>query len=200
MANPYPFHKIALAPLLPHATEGDLEKSAASGIALGQRDFETFLLQQGLVPLWDKRIEQYTGDLPLSAQFRDSLHRARLQGTGEYLIQLHSLTRVKEILDEAGVTHVVIKGAHTRELYYDTPALRPAVDIDVLIRYEDRIKTIEAFQAKGFEFYGVPENISHEACLVKGKTTIDLHWNILRPGRTRIPMTNTLLEKKGEPR
>jgi hypothetical protein len=119
-----------------------------------------------------------------------------LQGTGEYLIQRHSLARVKEFLDEVGMVHVVTKGAHTRELYYDTPSLRPAVDIDVLVRPEDKIEAIEVFQAQGFEFYGVPENISHEACLVKGKTTIDLHWDILRPGRTRMPMTNNLLEAR----
>ena len=196
MANPYPFHKIALAPLLPHATEDELKKSAASGIALGEDDFGPFLLQQGLAPLWDERIDKCTNPPPFSAEFRSSLHRARLHGTGQYLIQRHSLARVKEILDEAGVIHVVTKGAHTRELYYDTPSLRPAVDIDVLVPPEDKIESIEAFQAQGFEFYGVPENISHEACLVKGKTTIDLHWDILRPGRTRMPMTNTLLEAR----
>jgi hypothetical protein len=192
----YPLHKMALAPLLPHATEKDLKQSAATGIALGESHFEAFLHQQGLAPLWDERIEQCNSELPLSTQTRNSLHQARLMGTGEYLIQRHSLTQVKEILDEAKLPHVVFKGSHTRERYYDTPSLRPAVDIDVLVHVEDKINVIKAFEAKGFEFYGVPANISHEACLTKGKTTIDLHWDIFRPGRTRKPMASTLLETR----
>ena len=197
MPSPYPFHKIALAPLLPNTTEDELEKSATSGIVLGETDFEVFLNQQGLAPLWDERIAQHTGEeLPLSSELRHSLHRARMHATGEYLIQRHSLSRITEIMDRVGITHVVIKGAHTRELYYNTPALRPACDIDVLVRAGDKIEVIKAFQEQGFEFVGVPENISHEVCLVKGKTTIDLHWDILRPGRTRIPMTDTLLETR----
>jgi len=41
-----------------------------------------------------------------------------------------------------------------------------------------------------------PENISHELTLNKGGIYIDLHWDIMRPGRTRIPMTETLLKTR----
>ncbi len=43
-----------------------------------------------------------------------------------------------------------------------------------------------------------PENISHEISLVKGGISIDLHWDIMRPGRTRIPMTEILLKTRKE--
>jgi hypothetical protein len=192
----YPLHKIALAPLLPHATKEDLKQSATAAITLGENKFTAFLHQQGLAPLWDERIEQCNSELPLSTETRNALHQARLMATGEYLIQRHSLTRIKDILDEAKLPHVVFKGSHTRERYYNTPSLRPAVDIDVLVHAEDKINVIEAFQVKGFSFYGVPENISHEASLTKGKTTIDLHWDIFRPGRTRNSIASTLLDTR----
>jgi hypothetical protein len=59
-----------------------------------------------------------------------------------------------------------------------------------------KINAIKAFKQQGFDFYAKSENISHEANLVKGKTSIDLHWDIMRPGRTRIPMTDTLLSTR----
>jgi hypothetical protein len=189
----YTFHRAALAPLLPGATNTDLENACNSAIEPGETSFADFLCYQGLAPLWDECIEHYPGQLSLPAEFTDLLHQARLHATGSYLIQGHNLTRVREILDTAGVTHVVIKGAHTREVYYKTPALRPATDIDVLVRPADKLRAIKAFQAAGFDFLGSPETISHEASLLKGKTSIDLHWDILRPGRTRRNMVERLL-------
>jgi hypothetical protein len=194
--NPYPFHRAALAPVLPGATDADLERSCTTAKTLGEVVFAEFLCQQGLAALWDERIECYPDELPITKDFKDLIHQARLHDTGAYLIQRHSLGRVREILDEAGVVHVVTKGAHTREVYYATPALRPATDIDVLVRPQDKLQAIRAFQAQGFAFYGEPETISHEASLLKGKTSIDLHWDILRPGRTRQNMVDALLNSR----
>jgi len=192
--TPYPFHKIALRPLLPDATPQDLQTSVMAGTSQGEAEFTAFLFQQGLAPLWDECIEQHGNNTP--QKFRDALHQARLHATGGYLIQHNRLREIKNILDEATVPHVVMKGAHTRELYYHTPALRPALDIDVLVSTQNKIAAIKAFRKHGYGFHGVAENISHEASLIQGKTSIDLHWDILRPGRTRCPMANTLLDTR----
>lgn len=194
--DPYQFHRAALIPVLPGATDTDIEHSCLALKTLGEMPFAEFLCRQGLAPLWDERIEQYPGQLPLTPKFTELIHQVRLHDTGAYLIQRHSLGRVREILDEAKVVHLVIKGAHTREAYYATPALRPATDIDVLVCPGDKLLAIKAFQAQGFEFYGEPDTISHEASLLKGKTSIDLHWDILRPGRTRQNMVDTLLDSR----
>ena len=192
-ATRYRFHRTALAPVIPGATKADMELASAAVAELGQTPFAEFLCYQGLAPLWDECIERHPGQFSLPAEFTDLLHQARLQATGSYLIQRHKLARIREILDKAGVIHVVIKGAHTREVYYQTPALRHAIDIDVLVRPADKLRAIKAFQAKDFDFVGSPETISHEASLLKGKTSIDLHWDILRPGRTRENMVERLL-------
>jgi hypothetical protein len=195
-STPYRFHRTALTPLLPGATAADMEQACARAVELGESAFADFLNQQGLAPLWDECIEGYPGQLSLTAEFTHLLHQARLHATGHYLIQRHNLARIREILDAEGVIHVVTKGAHTREVYYQIPALRPATDIDVLVRSADKLRAIKAFQAAGFDFVGTPETISHEASLLKGNASIDLHWDILRPGRTRQHMVEGLLSER----
>ena len=194
--NRYSPHRHALAPLLPGAPENALPSSCAYAAATGEDDFTTFLISQGLAPLWGEQIHRFEGSLPLSQQTRDRLHQSHLGTTGIYLLQRHNLQLAGEILNEANIPHAVIKGSHTRELYYDTPALRPAVDIDILVKPGDSLSAIKAFQRQGFEFNALAQNISHECNLVKGKTAIDLHWDIMRPGRTREPMTNALLDNR----
>jgi hypothetical protein len=192
----YPFHRLALAPLLPGATDADLEQSCQRAMALGAEIFAHFLCQQGLAPLWDERLDNHPVRLSLAPGFTGQIHQARLQATATYLLQRHSLARIRDILDSAGVTHVVTKGAHVRELYYPSPALRPATDIDVLIHPRDRVNAIRAFQRQGFAFQGAARNIAQDCSLVQGRTDIDLHWDILRPGRTRQPMVETLLANR----
>ena len=64
----------------------------------------------------------------------------------------------------------------------------------MLISPHNKVKAIKAFKSEGYTFHGSCDNIAQDCSLVKGKTAIDLHWDILRPGRTRKPMVETLLE------
>ncbi|MEM9150760.1 MAG: nucleotidyltransferase family protein [Cyanobacteria bacterium P01_F01_bin.3] len=194
--DPYQFHRTALGPVLPGSTNEDLERSCLTARSFGEIAFARFLSLQGLAPLWDECIANYSSKLPVSDLFIKLIHDDSLHSAGAYLIQRHSLDIVREALDSAGVTHVVLKGAHTREVYYTNPALRPATDIDVLVRPEEKLAAIQALQTEGFCFRGNPATISHEASLLKGYTSIDLHWDILRPGRTRQPMTGILLDTR----
>jgi hypothetical protein len=189
----YQFHRDALAPLLHDADTSEFETACAAAQELDEGQFVEFILQQGLGPLWDAQLDNYESELPFSTTVKTKLHNSRMIATGHYLIQRNSLTHIKTILDDAGVDHVVTKGCHTREVYYKTPALRPAQDIDLLISPHNNIKAIKAFQAHGFSFYGSTDNIAQDCSLIKGNTAIDLHWDILRPGRTRLPMVEPLL-------
>ncbi|MEP0202515.1 MAG: nucleotidyltransferase family protein [Halioglobus sp.] len=189
----YQFHRAALAPLLHEPKTSEFEAACTAAMELDEYQFTDFILQQGLGPLWDAQLENRGGDAPFSAVVKTKLHNSRLNAAGQYLIQRNSLTHIKSILDGAGVDHVVTKGCHTREVYYKNPSLRPAQDIDILISPLNNIKAIKAFQAQGFAFHGSTENIAQDCSLVKGRTDIDLHWDILRPGRTRVPMVESLL-------
>jgi hypothetical protein len=192
----YLLHRAALAPLLPGATGRELEQAIDRALSVGEMPFAQFLCEQALAPLWNERLEHQGQAARLSQEFCSALHHNRLRVTGDYLLHRHNLARIKEILEAAGIAHMVFKGSHTRELYYDTPALRPARDIDVLVKPGDRLEAIRAFQAHGFSFHGMTATISHECSLYKGRAFIDLHWDIMRPGRTREPMVDQLIESR----
>ncbi|RLA45916.1 MAG: hypothetical protein DRQ97_08825 [Gammaproteobacteria bacterium] len=194
--NSYQLHRVALAPLLPNTGEADIAKACKAVASFGEQPFLDFLLQQGLGPMWSKVLEGSDDAHPLTKAFKDTLHQARMDTTGTYLIHRHKLTQIKAILAEANISHVVYKGADTRERLYTEPALRPAVDIDILVPEQQKVAAIKAFKQRGFDLYTSADIISHEANLVMGKTSIDLHWDILRPGRTRLSMVNALLESR----
>jgi hypothetical protein len=154
------------------------------------------LLEQGLAPMWDRMLEQQGTTLNCSTELQESLHAARLRGAATYLLQRHGLDLVKNTLDKGSIVHAVIKGADIRERIYEEPGLRVATDIDVLVTDAEKIQAIRLLQAEGFEFCGDAANISHEATLTRGQLSIDLHWDILRPGRTRVPVVEKFLDER----
>lgn len=189
----YRLHRLALLPLLPDATQDDIGRACDQLTTIDEGSFSAFVEQQGLAPMWDVMLEQNAAKQQVSEKFREVLRHSRRHATASYLIQRNKLKLIKEILEGAKITHAVYKGTDTRERLYPEPALRSAADIDVLVSEHKKIPAIRAFEQRGFEFSTSENNISHEASLYKGLTSIDLHWDILRPGRTRIPMTDSLV-------
>jgi len=62
---------------------------------------------------------------------------------------------------------------------------------------QGRAKTRCRFSLKaGFIAHHNVENISHETSLVKKNVCIDLHWHLLRPGRTRVNLNNYLFDHR----
>ena len=164
--------------------------------AITEDIFSDFLVQQGLAGMWDKKLREPGVTSTVSKEFKSRIHQVRLENTGTYLIHRDRLTLIREILEDANIPHAVYKGAHTREQLYEEPALRTAADIDVLVPDEKKMAVIKAFRKRDFSLYPLAETISHEVSLVKGKTSVDLHWDILRPGRTRVPMAESLLDTR----
>jgi len=164
--------------------------------AIDEHEFLVFIIQQGLASMWGAMLQTRTETHPFTGKFLDRLHQQRLINTGRYLLQRHSITRIKTILDAAKIPHVVYKGASIRERLYADPALRPAADIDVLVSGKHKQQTIQAFTLQGYELHASADIVSHEVSLKKGNASIDLHWDILRPGRTRIPIADTLLNSR----
>lgn len=187
-------HRVALSPLLESSNLHVLSTACCEVENLGEQDFAAFLIQQGLAPMWSKMLTESSYKNTLSEQFISALHQSRIHAAGSYLIHRHSLAKINETLEHAAVPYVVYKGAHSREYLYTEPALRPAIDIDILVPENAKVDAIKALLGKGYSLVPQAKNISHEITLTKGATSIDLHWDILRPGRTRIPMTQQLLE------
>ncbi|MCH8157295.1 MAG: nucleotidyltransferase family protein, partial [Nitrospinae bacterium] len=149
--------------------------------------FFEFLEFQGLASMWHQVLSRTTA-VQVSNRFLASLQQTRCLETAHYMLQTQALKTIKKLLGQACIDYVIIKGCHVRELIYEQPAVRPAGDIDVLISLHNKVQAIQAFIDAGYQLTANPETISHAVSLTKGSLCIDLHWDILRPGRTRIPL------------
>jgi hypothetical protein len=159
-------------------------------------EFVQVLIDSGLASLWHHRSTPLERLERVPPDVMARLRRQRFSDSALYAVQKPCLTQVDTVFTQAGIAYAVIKGAHVRELVYDDPALRPASDIDVLVAPADRVVAAQALIGGGFVMDADPENISHEATFSRGPAHIDLHWDILRPGRTRIGMTAPMLARR----
>ncbi|KJS08362.1 MAG: hypothetical protein VR73_05965 [Gammaproteobacteria bacterium BRH_c0] len=192
----YGIHRIAL---LPFTTVEQAVWLADIRLWLKENDEQsliTFLIQQGLAPLWHRLIQHSDAGPIFSDQRIESLRLAAVHAAQIYLIQKHSLSTVNETLEGHGIDYVIFKGAHLREILYDQPLCRTALDIDLLVSPEKKHEAIAALIKKGYTLHASATSISHEATLVKDQVSIDIHWDILRPGRTRQPMTPVILAER----
>ncbi len=187
---------MALRWLLPRAVDDKLERVVQQLSREQWRELTGILVSQGLAAFWHKRLveTEIAGRAP--ADFLRLLHRFRFDSVGLYLLQQQGMGQLKKEFDQAGISHLLFKGCHIRERVYDDPALRPASDLDVLVCRAQRRQAIELLLSLGYCLYPKIENISHEVTLGKGRLYIDLHWDLLRPGRTREPLAEEFLQTR----
>jgi hypothetical protein len=150
----------------------------------GGGKFASFIIDHGIAPLWHLQ----TG----RPEFRES----RLAAEAEFLVQEHTLRRVDEVFEAAGIEYAVIKGAANRLLLYENPAIRACHDVDLLVSPQDKVRAAQVLLAGGFEACRIPRSISRALVLSNRDTDIDLHWGILREGRERLGQTARLLERR----
>jgi hypothetical protein len=121
------------------------------------------------------------------------LDRRRLSVAANVIRQEHLLGEASALLDEHGMAHVVLKGALVRQILYAKPHLRPSVDVDLLIAPTDAPRVVRLLQQHGFALHQAPHWDTHEASLSRHGVDLDLHWNLLRPGRMRHDIAAELL-------
>jgi hypothetical protein len=139
-------------------------------------------------PKW---LVQQHGLAPLAARaglgiFREDLVRA----TVEWSRIAAELPEVVQALREAGVRSAPIKGVAYAKRLYASPAERPMNDIDLLIRGGDRARAADVLRKLGFERSRVAGVLHHAAPYVRGDQVIDVHWNIIGPGRAHIDLAD----------
>ena len=113
-----------------------------------------------------------------------------------YLMQTHAISEVSAAFEKKGIVFAFFKGAAVREEAYATPSLRSACDVDVLVAPAARFEAIACLESLGFVQQSEVDPSAHEVTLVRGRVDIDLHWDILRPGRTRRPLVDSLLAER----
>ena len=170
-------YRFALLATFPDVSDAEL----AAALEKAGPDFVSFIIDHGLGPLWHER----TG--------RDEFRASRLSAEALYMAQEHTLREADEVLNAAGVEYAVIKGVASRLVLQENPALRACHDIDLLVRLEDRVRTVAALVGAGFKANHDADIISHELVLSKDAVDIDLHWRLLREGRLRDDCTTDML-------
>jgi hypothetical protein len=116
--------------------------------------------------------------------------------TARELPQQRVLPLMHQAFTENDIPYFVAKGAHLRQVYYNPPYLRPAVDIDTFVRGNDRQAAIDALISRGFEARPLNETLSHELKLTLHNGDIDLHWHLFRPGRAQKGLMTWLFEHR----
>lgn len=167
-----------------------------AALSEGGSAFLNFVLSHDLGPLWHHRLQ--SGGLleSLPPASVDALRVARMSAAAAYLPQRMELERIDQQFAVQGIPYLVMKGAHVRECVYPDPALRPAGDIDILVSPRDRQRAARVLLDTSYTVHVESDNISHEATFSHGMVDIDLHWHIMRPGRTRVDMTDGFLARR----
>jgi len=118
----------------------------------------------------------------------------RAQARARYASQRCQLSSVGSLFEQTGIDYAVIKGADVREQFYSDPSIRISTDIDILVSEKQKIPAIKRLLDQGFALHARSKSISHECSLVRDGEMIDLHWNVLRPGRLRTPVVEDWLK------
>lgn len=125
-----------------------------------------------------------------------SLTDRRLAVVGTTLRQEQVLAEASAQLDEAGVDHVVFKGALLRHILYSEPHLRPCMDVDLLVSHRALPNAILALKQRGFAVQRPVQRGGHELILTRQRVHIDLHSAPIRRCRMRRDVTEDLLARR----
>jgi len=134
-----------------------------------------------LVPLLYKKVSNLQADFPL---------KSRMKGVYRYFLfdnqmLMHKSMDVLEALQEAKIDYMLLKGAALIASYYESPALRPMNDLDILIKREDAHRTFELLNAMGWEnpfgriFQQSFQTTYSYALRKPNQIELDLHWNVI---------------------
>jgi hypothetical protein len=181
--------------LLPSDPETD-NRALVEALLRGGAEFVELLLTFDLGALWHARVSSDQGWSSVPEMQRNQLQAARLAAGARYMAQQQAIAEVDRLFEAAGIHYAVMKGALVRERLHADPSVRAAGDIDVLVSPADRREAARLLVGAGFRMHLDLLNVSHEITLQTPAADIDLHWNILRPGRTRSELTAELLSRR----
>jgi hypothetical protein len=100
---------------------------------------------------------------------------------------LNEAARVLEVFKENGIPVIALKGIYLAENIYGNVAMRPMIDIDLLLNTKDLVRAGRLLLSCGYsvsapywEAMGLMDH--HLPCFSRpGIATVELHWNIAHP-------------------
>jgi hypothetical protein len=172
--------RAALLPAFRDSSPADLDRALAEG----GPELEALIRKEQLAPLWHARISA------------PAFAANRVNAAMVYLRQVAAQREIDRVLTDANIEYAVFKGAAIRERIYEDPSVRLCCDIDILVPPAQRTNAARALVDAGYTLRVDPSLASHEVVLNKDFVAIDLHWSLLRPGRTPESMAVEMLARR----
>ncbi len=153
------------------------------------------LAEHGLELLVLDALERQGTLARLGEPFLEALRAARRRAAAQHMLNEWAAEEATRVLDGAGIAHVIWRGLELSRLYAD-PSLRPAADVDLLVAPGSRDAALRALVAAGWTGHVVAKNATHEVALTARGATLDLHWAVFRPGRSRRELAPLVLDSR----
>ncbi|MCC7353731.1 MAG: nucleotidyltransferase family protein [Anaerolineae bacterium] len=142
--------------------------------------------EHGVAPLLFQRLQALSSTVrvPASAMntLRDLYADSMLRG-----MQIHrSLHQLLSMFRRGGIPIIVLKGAHLAQLIYKNVALRPMIDVDILVRKANLPRVHEMLLAMGYNVSGSQAQLEKEHFHYiysppDDGIGVEVHWNIQQP-------------------
>jgi hypothetical protein len=163
-------------------------------VGLSERMFQRFLTiarLHGVLAFTLQNTAALASSFPAPCELAQRCVRAEFVRTA--FIRRHGEMAL-DILRNAGIPAVIVKGVDFADQLYPSPRLRPTRDLDILVPRDSWANAAAALQAAGHIRIGRQPDLENPAhTLGEGywqfpsgsKVTIDLHWNMLNSPRWR---------------
>jgi hypothetical protein len=121
-----------------------------AALEVSEAEFLDYCIEEDLVGLVHRKLRQVEArDCP--PHLKANLERAALAEAAREILRQAELSTVLEALAASEIRPVLFKGAALAYQIYDSPALRPRIDTDLLIRREDEDAVREVAASRGYE-------------------------------------------------
>ena len=154
-------------------------------------------VRHDVAPLLHHRLAAAAPRAPVPPRLVRALREAYLRTAARNMLLRQALSKVLAALRRDAIPVIVLKGAHLMEVVYDTIALRPMSDIDVLVRRSD-VRQAEADLAALGYILATPsparrrhyeESHFHLPYWGPGGVVIEVHWDLAEPaGPVRVDL------------
>lgn len=170
-------------PLLRGETAPAVAEADSGRVAEGLR-------RGGLTALVLRRLPAATSPAPLRAALEKERDRLR----ADLALLYDRFARLAKLLEGAGVRFITLKGGALAPLLYDSPDLRPMVDVDILIHRDEWPAAREALRPAGYRLPSAKDEaywLENYFNLSIGSpdprpASFDVHWNLAQPIRYRV--------------
>ena len=141
-----------------------------------------------LTPLLYKRLKESGVQTPVPADVCERLRPVHVASAVSSMSFLGTLRKVLQRLRSSGINVIVLKGAYVAGAVYGDDALRPMVDVDLMVPRADMLRACSVLLEIGQSHLQLTDIESHcrkrhhlPAVVINNRVGIELHWNIVPP-------------------